>query len=157
MEHILNNQQTFVVFTMDAVRLRWWQPFLEKPFYHCLIIHTWEQDGKHMALVKDPVVDFLKWKVEARQSEPFEVSHWWSCLKTYHDICIKQSGGIAPKIVKTKIFLDKYKLTHSINKSIPLCTAFVKLVLGIPNVSAITPKQVYVLLRKKYGCQDVFV
>lgn len=157
MECCVTNFQTFVVFTMDAVIKRWWQPFLEKPFYHCLIIQAWEEDGKHMIWIRDPVVDFSKWDVSYRDTKPFEVVHWWSYLKLYRDICMRQSGGIAPKIVKTEIFLDKYKFIHTVNKSIPLCTMFIKIALGITNLTAITPKQVYELLRKKYGGKNVFI
>ena len=156
MERILTNQQAFVVFTMDAVRKRWWERFLEKPFYHCLIIYTWEEDGKHMVLVRDPIVDFGKWSVEYRESEPFEVEHWWSYLRTYREICMRRDKGLAPKIVKTKIFLDKYKFIHNINKNIPLCTALVKLAIGLPDVLSVTPKQLYKTLRK-YGGQNVFI
>ena len=153
----MNNSQTFVVFTMDAVQVRWWQPFLEKPFYHCLIIKTWEEDGKHMVWIRDPVVNFLKWSVKYRDTKPFEVVHWWSYLKIYREICIRQSGGIAPKIIKTEIHIDKYKLIYTLNKNIPFCTMFVKIALGIANLTAVTPKQVYKLLRKKYGGKNVFI
>lgn len=156
MERILTNQQTFVVFTTDAIHHRWWTRFLKKPFCHCLIMYAWEEDGKHMMWIRDPVVDFSKWEVSFRESEPFQVLHWWSYFKYYRDICMKRNNGIAPKIVKTKVFLDKYKTFRLINKKIPLCTALVKLTIGIPDIFSMTPKQLYKTL-SKYGCQDMFV
>lgn len=157
MERRITDYQIFVVFTMNAVVKRWWQPFLEKPFHHCFIIKAWEENGKHMIWIRDPVVDFSKWNVSYRYEQPFEVVHWLAYLRSYRNICMKLSGGIAPKIVKTGIFLDKCKFTYTVNKNIPLCTTFIKIYLGIANLTAITPKQVYNLLLKKYGGKNVFI
>ena len=155
MGRFLNNKQIFVVFTTDSVYKRWWIPFLKKPFHHCFLIYTWEEDGKHMALIRDPIVSFSKWSVKPLYTKPFQIVNYMSYLNNYRDICIYRNN-IPPRIVKTKIFLDKYNIAGRINNNIPLCTSFIKLMLGIQNISAITPYQLYKLLCNKYGGIDVF-
>lgn len=151
MEYILEEMQHFAVFTMDATQRRWWQRFLQKPFYHVMIVHTWVDAGRHFVQVEDPVVDFGKWSVQPRESEPFQVTHWYSYLKKYRDLCIANSGGLAPKAVKLKIKLDKYNTLHKLLSKIPLCTTYVSRRFGIASY-AITPLQLYHSLRNKgYG------
>jgi hypothetical protein len=157
MESNIENFQTFVVFTMDGDIQRWWQPLLKKPFHHCLIIYTWEENGKHFAWVRDPIVFLSKWKVRYARTEPFEIVNWWSYLKTYRDFCVEKFNLVAPKIVKIEMFLDKYKFIHKLNRHVPLCTMYIKDALGIANLTAVTPRQLYNLLRKKYNCKCIFI
>lgn len=141
----------FVVFTMDATQPKWWQPFLKKPFYHVLIIHTWFDGIKHWVEFEDPIVPrFCFGKVKRRDRKIFEVTYWWSFLKKYYDLSTVKANGITPRIVEMKIKLDKYNSLHKLWMRIPLCTSYVKSRLGVASF-AITPYQLYRTLRKRGG------
>lgn len=153
-EWIIEEQHSFAVFTMDATQRRWWQPFLCKPFYHVLIINACVANGgRHFINIVDPVISFKKWRVRPRY-EAFEVSHWYSYMTKYRELCMKNSGGFAPKAVKIKINLDKYNYIHHILNKIPLCTTYVARMFGIATY-AITPLQLYKALKSK-GCSNLF-
>ena len=154
MEYILNNGlrnlQSFAVFTEDLAMDHWWSKFLKKPFLHVLIIHSWEECGRQFVRIQDPVVNLIKYKVHFRESEPIEVLHWYSFLSDYRSAC----EGQPPKIIKLKIFLDKYNSLNKLISKLPLCTAYIMRTMGIASY-AITPFQLYKALRNK-GCRNLF-
>ena len=154
MEYILDNGlknfQSFAVFTEDLATPHWWSKFLKKPFLHVLVIHSWEEGGRQFVRIQDPVVNLSKCKVYFRESKPIEVLHWYSFMRDYRSACV----GKPPKIIKLKIFLDKYNSSHNLIAMLPLCTASIMLAMGIASY-AITPFQLYKALRSK-GCRNLF-
>jgi len=154
MEHIIKDVRIFVVFSMDSLQNRWWQKYLRKPFWHCLVIYTWFDGIDHWAYVGDPVIDFKKRNVFFREDKPFKISHWFTYMLTYREIHIKNTK-MSPKIVNMNICLDNYKSMFILQQKIPLCTTLVKRVLGICSW-AITPKQLYKVLKRRGG-KELFV
>ena len=151
---VIEEQYRFAVFTTDATQKRWWQPFLKKPFYHVFIVEAIVVNGgKHFIHIKDPVINFRKWEVIPR-TKLFEVSHWYSYMRKYTELCIVNSGGFEPKVVKIKINIDKYNYIHYIINKIPLCTVYVARMFGIATY-AITPFQLYKVLKGK-GYSNLF-
>jgi hypothetical protein len=154
MEYILDNGlknfQSFAVFTEDLATPHWWSKFLKKPFLHVLVIHSWEEGGRQFVRIQDPVVNLSKCKVYFRESKPIEVLHWYSFMRDYRSACV----GKPPKIIKLKIFLDKYNSLNKLISKLPLCTAYIMRAMGIASY-AITPFQLYKALRSK-GCRNLF-
>ena len=150
----MSNQQSFAVFTMDATTKRWWQRWIKKPFWHVVLVHAWVQNDRHYIRIVDPIVEISKCLVTIRSNSIHEVVHWYSYLRTYRELCMQRSGGIPPKVLKLNIFLDKYNCVHKLLSRMPLCTTYIARRLKVASY-AITPFQVYKVLRKK-GCKQLF-
>lgn len=153
MEHILTNQQSFAVFTMDAIANKWWQKYLKKPFCHVMIVHAWIEDGRHYIQVEDPIINFSNWSITLRKSEPIEVIHWYSYIRKYRYFCMENNNGISPKILKIKIMFDKYNYLHKVLYKLPFCTMYVAKKFRVATY-AITPFQLYKVLKKR-GCTNL--
>jgi hypothetical protein len=151
MEHFLTEHHNFVVFTMDSTANRWWQKYLKTPFWHVMVIRAWVLNNKHYIQIEDSY--FRDWSLKKKTSEIFEVTHWYSYMRSYRHFCI-QNNNTAPKVVKIKIFLDKYNFLHKTLIKLPLCTMHVSRMFGIASY-AITPFQLYRVLKRK-GCSNLF-
>lgn len=123
-----------IVFTDHNVAKKWWQVFLKKPFYHCLLVRwigndTWLKIDPNTANMVCEIVD----------------------TKEVKDI-IKQKNAV---IVENNLGVDITNKMFNVGNILPTCVSIIKMVIGV-NALVVTPYQLYRYLLNR-GAKEINV